>query len=484
VSSSEGKRVHFTGICGKAMGGIAMALAREGWRVTGSDEGMYEPMRGQLSAAGIEVRSPFHQQNVPPDVDHVVIGKRISVDNAELRHVIQSGVSHGSFPQFLHRHFLQRSRNAVVAGGLGKTTTTSLLAWILEHSGRAPDYLIGGLPRNFEHPARFAGAEITVLEGDEYASCFDDRNPKFLHYLPEVAVITNIVEDHPDVYRGMEDLCEAFAALVELLPDHGRLIIPEGDGAAAKVARVARCGTVRIGFEEGGDEVIALIAADEKGTRFRFLNVVFDLPLHGRMNVMNAAMAVMAAAHLGVGAEHAAEALRGFKGIRHRQEVADAGRCALVRDKATHPRAITELARGMRQRFPGRRLVSVIQPRATGGSRWVYQRELPAALAQFDKVILTPPYEHRPEKPGAWRDHEFSPEQLRSDVKALGVAVSESEGERELLAVLSDEIADGDVLVLTLPEQAGALAAQIESVLRGDSVLAPALPPVAESLLP
>ena len=233
----EKKRLHFVGICGKAMGGIAAALATEGWRVTGSDEKCYQPMMGFLSSRGIRVSTPYSAGNVPTDADLVVVGKRVATENPELLHVVGHGPAYCSFPQFLHHQFLRHSRNAVVTGGVGKTTTTSMLAWILEDAGQRPDYLIGGLARNFPAPARFSGGRFAVLEGDEYASCFDDPRPKFLHYQPEVGVITNIVEDHPDIYRNLGEVCQAFSDFIALLPPHGALILADDDEAGVKLAQ-------------------------------------------------------------------------------------------------------------------------------------------------------------------------------------------------------------------------------------------------------
>ena len=202
IRTDDGPKLHFLGICGKGMGAIAAALAVEGWRVTGSDEATYSPMNHFLEEAGIPVRSPYDGGNIPANADLVIVGKRLRSDNPELAEAMRRGLPYCSFPALLRDAFLTKSRNAVVAGGVGKTTTTAMLAWILEAARMAPDFLIGGLARNLHAPARLAGADLAVLEGDEYASCFDDAAPKFLKYRPEVAIITNVLEDHPDLYSG------------------------------------------------------------------------------------------------------------------------------------------------------------------------------------------------------------------------------------------------------------------------------------------
>ncbi len=445
------------------MGGIAGALSQSGWRVTGSDENPYPPMSDYLERCGIGIRTPYDPGNVPGDVDWVIVGKRVAAGNPELLHVIQHGVPHRSFPQFLQDHFLCKSRNAVVAGGVGKTTTTAMLAWILECDGLSPDYLIGGLARNLPSPARFAGSGFAVLEGDEYASCFDDRNPKFLHYSPEVVIITNVIEDHPDIYRSFEDLCDAFAALVETIPSGGCLIVPDHDEAAAKLALGARCRVIAAGFGASATEPVTDLRLHVERSCFQLMGEEFEIALCGRMNVANATMAAIAASRLGVAPARSAAALRRFLGVRNRQEEMEIGNCTLVRDKATHPHALGELVRALRQRFPGRRLVSVIQPRATGGRDWVYQRDLPLALGAFDKVILTSATEHNPQQPPPWVNDPFCLDTLALELASTSVDVTVTQLVSDVRDAMTGQVCAGDVVVVTAQEQSSSLIAIIEN---------------------
>lgn len=457
--------VHFLGICGKAMGGIAVALAREGWLVSGSDEKCYSPMLEYLRDGGINIRTPYAAANVPDGVGLVVVGKRVASGNPELAHVLAKGIPHYSFPQFLHRHFLCRSRNAVVAGGVGKTTTTSMLAWILEHAGLKPDYLIGGQAANFSSSARFAGSGHAVLEGDEYASCFDDPRPKFLHYRPEVGIITNIVEDHPDIYGSFEDLCGVFARFIESLPAHGSLITAARDDAAVRLTRQAGRKLITTGFEADATAGITNPRFDTTTSSFELLGTEFILPLCGRMNVMNAAMAVLAAKEFGVEPGQAAEAIRVFAGVHNRQEEMEFADTTLVCDKASHPRSLAELSRALRQRFPGRRLVSIIQPRATGGKDWVYQRDLPDALNGFDSVIMTSAYEHNPQQPQRWADDPFCLNLLAAALEEKSTAVTVSRTTAEIDDILAAGIHAGDVVLLTILEQSHALRDRVVTTL-------------------
>lgn len=453
-------KVHFIGIAGRAMGGIAVALAQAGHRVSGSDEGVYEPMRSRLANAGIRPTT-FAPEHVPPDADVVVAGRRVTASNPELKSARDMGLACLSFPAFLHAHCLSHSRNGVVAGGVGKTTTTALLAWMLERAGRRPDYLIGGVARNFEQSCRLAGSRLAVLEGDEYASGPDDESPKFMHYRPEVVVVTNLVSDHPDLYPTPDRLYQAFAAFVRLIPAGGCLICQADDPTSRRLAEEAGCAVVTVGTTGRSDVCIGDLQLRERGTSFTLDGVRFHMPLHGPMNVRNAAMAALAAARLGVSLADASRALACFEGLEDHQEVFEAGGRIVVRDKASHPESLRELCVALRQRFPGRRLVSVMQPRATGGRRWIYQRELPASLAAFDKVILTTPYEHKPPSNAAWERDPFCLDTLSRDLEALRVKVEHASAMPALPRLVVDLSEPGDVVLLSLREQFSREAAAV-----------------------
>jgi UDP-N-acetylmuramate: L-alanyl-gamma-D-glutamyl-meso-diaminopimelate ligase len=447
------------------MGGIASTLARSGWTVTGSSDDCHSPMLDYLRDNGIAFHSPHQPSNVPADTEVVIVAKRVPAWNVELQHVLQSGIPHRSFPEFLRDEFLCKSRNGVVAGGVGKTTTTAMLAWILEYAGLQPDYLIGGHARNFRDPSRFEGRGITVLEGDEYSASFDDARPKFLHYLPEVAVITNIIEDHPDVYANLDAVCDVFRQFVDTIPANGCLIVPGWDEAVVRVASGSRARVVSTGREANASERITGERFLRDRSCFRLLGVDFEIPLCGHMNVSNAAMAAIAAVQFGVHPSAAAEALWVFRGVRNRQEERQIGSITLVLDKASHPHSLHALAEALRQHFPGRRLVSLIQPRATGGCEWVYQRQLPSALSRFDKVILTGTEEYRPHNLRPWADTPFSIDLLAATLASLSVDTALAPTAAEVPPVMSAQLQDNDVVVLSVLEHSQALVATVAQAL-------------------
>ncbi len=457
-------KVHFAGIAGRAMGALAISLARAGHIVTGSDANAYEPMRSELASAGLGIE-PFDAAHVHADLDVVIAGRRVPEHNVEIAAARRLGVRVQSFPAFLRASLLDRTRNLVVAGGVGKTTTTAMLAWILECAGLAPNYLIGGHARDLPHAVRLDGGTFTVIEGDEYAAGPGDPCPKFLHYRPEVVVLTNVLNDHPDLYPSDDLLAQAFAALVRQLPASGLLVIPAGDRAADAVARHASCAVVRVGVAAGAGVRLDDVVAGPHGSAFAIDGQRVTMGMTGTMNVRNAAMAIAAARHAGVGVADAALALAAFRGLADRQETALLGRRIVVRDKASHPLSIEGLAEALTQRFPGRRLAAVIQPRGTGGRAWTYQRDLPAALSRFDSVIMTPAYEHQPPPDVRWHDSPFDVQLLRQQVIERGTPVVFAPSLEDLPAVVAANTRAGDVVLLLLREQWLSIAGLVEQAL-------------------
>jgi len=451
---------HFIGICGRAMSAIAIALARAGHVVTGSDQDTYGAARDCLRRAGIPVSPRFDAANLRAGAT-IVIGRRVTSSNPEWAAARELGLRCLSFPMLLRERFLSRSRNAVVAGGVGKTTTTAMLAWIVEHAGLRPDFLIGGSAGNFELSARFDGAPVTVIEGDEYAASDDDPTPKFMYYAPHVAVVTNLLEDHPDLYPDAQSVESAFRNFVQLLPADGTLVISADDLQAVRLSEAAGCRTLRVGPGSGSDVRLEIRDLDETGSVFHLSGVEFQVPMYGAMNIRNAAMAAAAAAALRIGLEQSAEALSRFAGVDDRQHLRLAGGRTLVTDKASHPESFRELAPALRQRFPGRRVIAVVEPRATGGRHWIYQRDLPAALAAFDCVVLAAPYEHRPPQRTRWSGDPFSIDQLANEISDRGTPVVIAGALANLPGVVASAADPGDVVLLALREQH---AAHVEAV--------------------
>ena len=313
--------VHFLGVCGTAMGAVAAAMAGRGWAVTGSDAKCYPPMSDFLRTTGIAVREGYGPENIPVDHPIVVVGNALSRGNPELEAVLERKLEYVSLPEALRRYFLVGKHNYVVCGTHGKTTTTSMLAWILECAGKEPGFLIGGLPRNFGRGARFTDSEHVVLEGDEYDTAFFDKRSKFLHYLPEVVVMNNIEFDHADIYKDIGEIKLSFSRLVRVVPANGLLIINGDDADCREVAAGALAPVATVGFGEECAIRITDVGYLPGHSVFRLAGREFTVPMDGEFNVRNAAMAVTAARRAGVDDDVIQAGLSGFTGVGRRQEV-------------------------------------------------------------------------------------------------------------------------------------------------------------------
>lgn len=433
------------------MGGLACALKQKGWQVSGSDVNTREPMRSFLAQCHLNYNTSYQSRNIGGDVEQVIVGKRIDAGNVELQTAIARGIPVASFPEFLEQQFLLHSRNLVVAGSLGKTTTTAMLTWILDFCGPAPNYLIGGLPRNLPMPARWQNSGLAVLEGDEYPSSYADPCPKFLHYRPEVAIITNIVPEHPDHYKDANSLSEAFVKLVKLLPGNGSCVVNE-ECLTQEIRASCRGSVLSVGFTNRADVAISQLRLERFGTCFEFLETEFRLRLFGRMNALDAAMSIVAAREFGIAPEQSAAALARFEGVRFRQDVLVDEEITVIADKATHPRSLAELFAAVRQQFPRRRIVPVIQPRVTGGRNWIYQQELPDSLDSVDAVVILKSRETMVET-SWWQDEPFSFEQLSDELQAGGRPVRLVEEIEQLTEILPEVIQQHDVVVLSILER-------------------------------
>ncbi|GAB4169421.1 MAG: UDP-N-acetylmuramate:L-alanyl-gamma-D-glutamyl-me so-diaminopimelate ligase [Terrimicrobiaceae bacterium] len=389
-SGSHPPRVHFLGICGTAMGAAAAAMRDRGYSVSGQDEKVYPPMSDYLAAKGIPITPGYDPTGLPPDADFIVVGNAISRGNPALEAVLNLKLLYFSLPETLKHFFLHGRHNLVVTGTHGKTTTTSMLAWILEYAGRSPGWLIGGVPANLPSSANLQDSRFFVIEGDEYDTAFFDKRSKFLHYLPELVIINNIEFDHADIYRDLDDVKMAFRRLVRIIPGEGMLLVNGDDANSLDVAREALSPVVEVGFSPNASHNITNPADHADGSSFELLGEHFVLPMVGEFNIRNAAMAVSAAHFYGIPLNTIREALGGFQGIRRRQEVRGVVRgVTVVDDFGHHPTAIRETLHGLRSRHPSSRIWAVFEPRSNTTRRRVFQNSLPAAFEPAHGVFLS-----------------------------------------------------------------------------------------------
>lgn len=442
--------IHLIGICGTAMASLAGMLTQRGFSITGSDNAAYPPMSDFLAALDIPLLQPFNEANLQPRPDLVIVGNAISRGNCELEYVLDQKIPMHSMPQVLYDEFLLGRERLVVAGTHGKTTTASLLAWLFHHAGRAPSFLIGGIPENFGSSFMLGVGNEFVLEGDEYDTAFFDKGPKFLHYFPDAAILTSVEFDHADIYKNLEEVKTAFKRLVNLVPRRGLLIAWDGHPNVDECVSRAFCRVQRYGLQENSHWRITDVKYTPTTTRWRVLRdgnpwAEFDFSLTGEYNVLNATAAAAMAADYGIAKETIAEGLRSFRGVKRRLEVkAEVHGITVIDDFAHHPTAIEGTLKAVRTRYPGRRLWAILEPRSNTLRRKVFQDELAQSLRVADEVVLA----------GIFKS-EAIPEPERLDPAAVVAALRESGKPARLLDTadaivesIAPELRAGDVIAI------------------------------------
>jgi UDP-N-acetylmuramate: L-alanyl-gamma-D-glutamyl-meso-diaminopimelate ligase len=391
--------VHILGICGTFMGGVAAIARAAGHRVTGSDRNVYPPMSTQLANLGIEVTEGFGAAQLDPAPDVVVIGNVMSRGSPVIEALLDRGIPYASGPEWLAREVLKDRWVLAVAGTHGKTTTSSMLAHILDHAGLAPGFLIGGVPGNFDVSARLGNAPFFVIEADEYDTAFFDKRAKFVHYRPRTVILNNLEFDHADIYPDLDAIKRQFHHLVRTVPGSGRIVCNAVDENLAAVLKMG-CWTPREGFARDGGAGANWSARAPAGGDYSSFEVLLDGVAQGSVNwsqlgghnVDNALAAIAAARHAGVPVALALEALALFKGVRRRMELA--GVVAGIRvydDFAHHPTAIATTIDGLRRRIGNARLVAVLEPRSNTMKLGVHRETLAPSLAGADAVFVYAP---------------------------------------------------------------------------------------------
>jgi len=384
------KSVHFIGICGTAMASAAVAMQERGFRVTGSDQGVYPPMSTFLADKKIEVFSGYSEANLAHNPDLVVIGNAISRGNPEAELALEKKLRYCSLPELLKEFFIRGKRSLVVSGTHGKTTTTSLLTWVFDHNGFNPSYLIGGIPTNLGQGARFTNSDWFIIEGDEYDTAFFDKRSKFLHYLPEVAIVNNLEFDHADIFANLAAVQKSFEHFLRLVPRNG-LIVANGDEANLQpLLNIKYAPVKRFGLAPGNDVRAEALDLRDGSSRFTVDGYTFEIPLVGELNVRNALAVATAAKHCGLTNEQIQAGFATFKGIKRRMEVKGESKgVTVIDDFGHHPTAIKETARALRVKFPGRRLWAIFEPRSNTTRRNVFQQEIMEALALADVIVVS-----------------------------------------------------------------------------------------------
>jgi UDP-N-acetylmuramate: L-alanyl-gamma-D-glutamyl-meso-diaminopimelate ligase len=452
------KHIHLIGICGTAMASLAGMLQQQGHHITGSDAAAYPPMSDLLVGLNIKIHEPYAEGNLEPPPDLVVVGNAISRGNVELEYVLDKKIPFCSMAAVLHDEFLKGRESLVVAGTHGKTTTTSMLAWIYEVASRknpelAPSFLIGGIAENFGTSFMVRPTRPFLLEGDEYDTAFFDKGPKFLHYFPDAAILTHVEFDHADIYADLGAVKTAFKRLVNLIPRRGRVVAFDGSEAVSECVANAFCAVERYGFDVNSHWRITELRHEEglthwtlsrNGTAFAAL----QLPMAGDHNALNATAATALAAGQGIPVEAIVEALATFRSVKRRLEVsAIVEDVTIIDDFAHHPTAIRETLRALRECYPGRRLWAVLEPRSNTLRRNVFEDALVESLALADHVVLAAVFKSEkipvserlvPEKVVARLNKAGTPSAVHADADAIIDALVSQLRPGDVVAILSN----------------------------------------------
>src|SRR5437667_1188233 len=437
------RSVHFTGICGTAMASTAGAMKEKGVKVTGSDQNVYPPMSTFLAERKIEVMSGYAEHNLAHKPDLIVIGNAISRGNPEAEYALDHKLRYCSLPELLKEFFIRGKRSLVVTGTHGKTTATALLAWVFEHNGLNPSYLIGGIPNNLGQGARFTDSEWFIIEGDEYDTAFFDKRSKFVHYRPEVAIIGNLEFDHADIFENLEAIKTSFKHFIRLVPRNGLLLANGDDRNLAPLLNVTHCPVKRFGLREGNAVQAVNIRYGPTATEFEIPSFKFHMNFVGEMNVRNALAVIACAKHCGLKNHQIQSAFDTFKGIKRRMEVRGiAGGVTVVDDFGHHPTAIRETLRALRIKYPHQKLWAIFEPRSNTTRRKIFQNELVSAFADADAVVLSQIARLELLAP----EDRLNPEKLMQDLAGSGKPAAYLPDVEAIVAHIVKNVQGGDVV--------------------------------------
>jgi len=450
LSQSEIRRIHFIGICGTGMASLAAMLKESGYQVSGSDEGVYPPMSDFLADKGIQVMQGYRVENLKPEPDLAVVGNAVSRGNAEVEYILNFKVPYTSFPEALKNFFLRDKTSVVVTGTHGKTTTTSMIAWVLHFAGFRPNCLIGGIAENFRSSYRMEGGAPFVVEGDEYDSAFFDKGPKFMHYLPNVAIVGNIEFDHADIYPNLDAIRLQFSRFINLIPERGYLAVGADSPVALEVCRKTYCLSETFGLSpendwgtrdtamEGGKLSFDVLYRKKLFRRLR-------LDLVGVYNVRNALAATAVLHRLGVPEDDIRDGLEAFLGVRRRlQLLAEVDGIRIYEDFAHHPTAVRETLQALRDAFHPKRLWAIYEPRSATSRRNFFQKEIAQALSVADCVAV--PALFRPEKVPDGERLDLA--QLIADLRQTGRAAWNLDSVEGIIQKVCEEARAGDWIVI------------------------------------
>ncbi|MCU1288274.1 MAG: mpl [Acidobacteria bacterium] len=466
---------HLIGICGTAMASLAGMLQASGHKVTGSDQNVYPPMSTQLEALGIEILNGYKAANADIGADYTIVGNAISRGNEELEEVLNRKLTYRSQAEIVKEVFIRGRRSLVVAGTHGKTTTTSIATWVAEVGGLNPSFLVGGIVQNFGASFRVSDSDYFVIEGDEYDTAYFDKKPKFMHYLPETAIVNNIEFDHADIYDDLDDIKFEFSRLMNLVPSNGRLIVGV-DSPVAKEVLEEMHGKLHTNIETfgtGDDAKWQARYIDFSGDTTRFTVFKdghswgeFETHLIGEFNVRNCLAVIIAADAWGISKEKINEAFRTFKSVKRRVEVRGVERgVTVIDDFAHHPTAVEETLKALKQKYKDKRLIAVFEPRSWSSRLAVFQEPYTKAFNYADYVIIAGVYNtSKASELGKVLDTD----ELVKDIELQGKPALAFPDADAIIEHLTPELRENDVVAIMSNGGFGGIHTKLLDVLKSD----------------
>ena len=450
MKSKDIKNIYLIAICGTGMAALAGLLRGTGYRVSGSDTNIYPPMSVLLENAGIPVLPGYRKENITGDIDLVIVGNAVSKTNEEVQSVLEAGLDYMSFPEALSHFFLDGRKSLVVTGTHGKTTTASLLSWVLHDSGRKPGFMVGGWLKNFDSNHLVPEGDYFVTEGDEYDSAFFDKGPKFLHYRPDVSILTSIEFDHADIFKDLDQIKDAFRKYVSLIRPEGVILVKHADANIQDVLGEAVCRIETYGYLDGADWRIGdyqfeggygsfslFYQGEKKGD--------FQLAMIGRHNVENAAAVAALCLGLGLTVKEINSAFKSFQGIKRRQEVVGVKKGVTVLDDfAHHPTAIRLTLEAVKEAYPGQRVWAVFEPRTATSRRKVFEQDFPDSFLGADRVVFAGLF--APEK--IREKDRLDPERVVTLIRQKGGNANFIPEVDDIVGFMAENVENGDVVLV------------------------------------
>ncbi|HEX3625663.1 MAG TPA: UDP-N-acetylmuramate:L-alanyl-gamma-D-glutamyl-meso-diaminopimelate ligase [Verrucomicrobiae bacterium] len=439
------KSVHFIGIGGTGMAAAAAAMQEKGYTVTGSDQNVYEPMASFLAGKKITVMNGYAAANLGHKPDLVVVGNTVTRGNPEGETVLDHKLRYCSLPDLLREFFIRGKRSIVVSGTHGKTTTTSLLAWVFEHNGLNPSFFIGGIPGNFSQGARFTDSEWIIIEGDEYDTAFFDKRSKFIHYQPEAAIINNLEFDHADIFENLAAIQKTFSHFIRIIPRNGVLLANGDDPNLAPLLNVNFCPVKRFGLGENNTVQAFNLNLAPTASAFEIPSFKFQINLVGEFNVRNALAVAACAKHFGLSNKQIQSAFETFKGVKRRMDVRGiAGGVTVIDDFAHHPTAIRVTMEALRLKFPREKIWAIFEPRTNTTRRNVFQNDLVTAFGLANSIVISQVARLEQLAP----EDRLNPEKLMDDLKASGKDATYLADADAIVTHVSKNAVGGDVVVV------------------------------------